>query len=175
MKDCLVVDNTAFQQRKEIFHRVKYFKHFPKFFHYFTIWGLVSHAFLPDSHLFLMIKFQMALQIALGGFYITYIHPKYLYIPFWNIIIRHSPLYVMDFLSHYLPLIYYLFCTKIVYKSSLDFLVGYLPILCYFCLFDIQEMYHFEKRDIFNFVIIAPLVCTFMGLFFYSKGDGNQN
>lgn len=163
MKEYLVIDNHV---GKDI---VKFFSHFnirylPKMLQYYTMWGLFAHFLLPDEyHCLLIMKFQMAMQIALGGFYITYIHPCYLNIPFWKIIVRQIPLYLCDALSHYIPLFYYFVFHEIQYCSLFDFFIGYIPVAIYFCLFDFYNYYHIRQKDFLSLVLIYILFSTFIG------------
>lgn len=167
MNDYFLVDNKVFRNLRELIGRIN-FIHFPKFFRYYTIWGLISHTFLPDSHFFLLVKLQMALQIAIGGFYITYISPRYLILPFWKIMMCEYPLFFCDAISHYLPFLYYLFCYNIQYKSLSDFFVGFAPFLFYFSLHNSFELYHINKVDFFFIAFCYLFLSTFMGIFYFS-------
>lgn len=166
MRDYLVVDNTIRQKCYDLINRID-LRDFNKFFEYYTIWGLLVHFLLPDYGFLLLLKFQMALQIAVGGFYITYVHPRYIFVPFWKIILCQFPLYFADFISHYIPLIYYLTCYQLKYTSFSDFLVGIPPFLCYICLNNFFDKYHIGVNDFFMICFFYIFISTFIGYFFF--------
>lgn len=135
---------------------------------YYTIWGMFAHCLLPNSHFFLILKFQMAMQIACGGFYITYISPKYLKLPFWNIVLKEAPFSICDCISHYIPLLYYIMFHDLSYESKADFLIGYIPFLFYIFNMDFCSLYNVHVFDFVKLLFTYTVVSTFIGylLFF---------
>ena len=162
MKEYFVIDNSIAYRYRELFYHIELIQ-LPKMLQYYTIWGLLAHVLLPDTHNFLICKFQMAMQIACGGFYICYVHPKYLSIPFLRIAVIQNPLYISDFISHYLPFFYYCWFYKIHYVSFLDFLIGYIPLLSYLIFFDFYKMYHITNLDLFYLALLYILPSSLVG------------
>lgn len=140
-----------------------------KLLRYYTIWGILAHCLLPNSHFFLILKFQMAMQIACGGFYITYISPKYLKVPFWNIVLKETPLSICDFISHYIPLFYYIIFHDLTYQSVMDFFIGYIPLIFYIFNMDFCNLYHIHIFDVIKIFFIYSSVSTFIGYLLFKN------
>lgn len=140
-----------------------------KLSNYYTIWGILAHFLLPDTHFLLILKFQMALQIACGGFYITYIYPRYLSIPFWNVIVKDIPLYMCDFISHYIPLIYYILFHDLSYQSKIDFFIGYIPFFIYIFSVDFCNLYHIHILDFAKLILTYSYISIFIGYLLFEN------
>jgi len=140
-----------------------------KLLRYYTIWGMLAHFLLPDYHFLLILKFQMALQIACGGFYITYISPKYLKVPFWNVVLEEIPLSVCDFISHYAPLLYYIIFHDLSYQSKMDFFIGYIPLIFYIYRMDYSSLYHVHIFDVIKIFFLYSFVSTFIGYLLFEN------
>jgi hypothetical protein len=115
------------------------------------------------------LKFQMALQIAYGGFYITYVSPKYLRVPFWNVVLKEIPLSVCDFISHYIPFLYYIIFHDLTYQSVMDFFIGYIPLIFYIYRMDYSSLYHIHIFDVIKIFFLYSFVSTFIGYLLFKN------
>ena len=99
-----------------------YFKIFIRFF---TLWGfLISGLFYTGF----LTKYQesillILITISFFGLIITYVNPKKIVIPYFNIILKGKLLQVLDILGHHIPLIIFLikYNTKIKPDNLLFF------------------------------------------------------
>ena len=132
-------------------------------FSYFTIWTL-SLSFLPiQNPFFLKLKYNMLLQISLGGFYITYICPRILKVEYLNAILRQNVLRIVDISSHHLPLFLFFYQNELPTKFSVkEFFFVNLPILGYLCCFDIQKKYGLCLKDAIFLIFLYGGVSFFL-------------
>ena len=101
-----------------------YFKIFIRFF---TLWGfLISGLFYTGF----LTKYQQSIlliliTISFFGLIITYVNPKKIVIPYFNIILKGKLLQVLDILGHHIPLIIFLikYNTKIKPDDLLFFAI----------------------------------------------------
>jgi len=88
---------------------------------YFTNWILTPFILFlldifPSKYLFTL---KLLLNLgAIGGFYITYIHPRYIYVDTFDIYLSGATLSILDFLFHLLPSLYF---NNWVHKNSIVF------------------------------------------------------
>lgn len=68
---------------------------------YFLLSYLTNFKVLNNSTLLLLVNTG-----SVGGFYITYIHPQRIYVPYFNILLEGFTLQVLDILAHQLPALY---------------------------------------------------------------------
>ena len=123
-------------------------------FSYFSVWNLLLSFFLTkffnENELFYKLKINVLLQTFLGGFYISYINPCYIKIPYLNLIITNSILYSIDFFSHQLPFYYFLlFHSRPMPLSWQEFIFINIPISFYFLFFNYEYRYGININDIF--------------------------
>ena len=124
-------------------------------FSYFSVWNLLLCFFITEyfneNELFYKLKMNVLLQTFLGGLYITYIKPCYIKIPYLNLIITDSILYICDFISHQLPFYYFLFFHyNPIHISLKESIFINIPILIYFLFFNYEYRYGIKINDIIN-------------------------
>lgn len=134
-------------------------------FHYYSVWNLLAFFFLRYTPL----QFDMALQVAIGGFYMTYISPQYIDIYYLNLQVDDLSMQIMDAIAHQLPflitLFYYLKYNN-TYTSCLN-LYTKLPICFYYLIFDVQKYYHIKPFDVFIMVNLYLLSCICLDVMQY--------
>lgn len=111
---------------------------------FFTVWGLCLQALYYFG---ILRKYQFSIlltsiMISLGGFIITYIEPKYIYLPYIDIKLSGKFLMIIDILVHHLPLLGFImrYDTNIKRDSGILFL---LMIIVYLILFNPFKIYNF--------------------------------
>ena len=118
---------------------------FKIFIRYFTLWGFLLFGlyyigFLKqyqESILYTLIL------ISISGLIITYINPKKIVIPYFNIVLNGKLLQFLDILGHHLPLILFLITYDTKIKSdNLLFLLTIFTI--YLCLINPFRTYQFN-------------------------------
>ena len=122
---------------------------------YFTVWTSIVN-FLPLTNpLFIQIKHNMLLQTFIGGFYITFLYPTRLEVPYLNAVIRGKTLILIDIISHQLPFFYFLSqCGIQKITSFSDFWIVNVPILTYIYVHKGLKKYHLLNNDIVNLFMI---------------------
>lgn len=130
-------------------------------FSYYSSWAIVCF-FIPfQTRIFKLMKLHMILHAALGGAYISYIHPKILYVHYMNIILDGLLLQIVDFFAHQVFLLsFHNNIPKVCNLVDLCFVNT--PILIYICNFDIGYRYGLGCSDI----ILLLLVYVFLNLCF---------
>ena len=123
-------------------------------FSYFSVWNLFLFFFITnffnENELLYKLKMNALLQTFLGGFYITYINPCYIKIPYLNLIITDSILYICDFISHQLPFYSFLyFHSHPMDLSWKEFIFINIPISIYFLFFNYEDRYGIKLNDIY--------------------------
>jgi hypothetical protein len=63
---------------------------------YFTVWTSIVNLLPLTTPLFLQIKHNMLLQTFIGGFYITFMYPTKLEVPYLNAVVRGKTLILID-------------------------------------------------------------------------------
>ncbi len=117
---------------------------FKVLFQFFTFWGL----FLQILYYCGFIKkyeyslFFILLIISLGGFFITYINPKKLFIPYFDITIKNNYLKFSDLIFHHLPLLIFLIKAKFRNKDNLG--LAFIIIVLYLFIFNPYYIYKIE-------------------------------
>jgi len=131
------------------------------FFQYYTVWSLIIIVLCRnfDNEYATWIQKNTFIQTAIGGFYITYINPKKIYIPEINLTIRGFILNVLDALTHYTPALLVNGRPSPRKMSVMDFLIINLPMILYLCLMNPIEKYHVQRRDIYNMLVIYIIFC----------------
>ena len=126
-----------------------------EFTSYFTIWTSIVN-FLPFTNpLFLQVKQNMLLQTFIGGFYITFLHPTRLEVPYLNAVIYGKTLILIDMISHQLPFFYFLFQHGIHKIDTFwQFWIINIPILSYIYFHKGLKKYHLGNKDIVNLFLI---------------------
>jgi len=107
------------------------------------------------------------LNISIYGLYITYIHPKQLYIPEFNITFKGKALILCDLLTHQLPLLYYIYYhyyNKIFYKKDNLLLALYIIIL-YFYINDISQIYGVKLYNTYQIIFFNLLLVKIINIF----------
>ena len=140
------------------------------FFSYFTIWTLVGVGYIlsynPSSLFLKGVVKTMVVQSSIGGFYITYIYPRNIYVPYCNIHLRGPWMKILDFFSHHLP-VFWIHLDRNNFSSTKDKiflqqkLFWLVPVLIYISLFSVSIKYHLRNQDIF---ILTGLFLTTLSL-----------
>ena len=95
--------------------------------------------------------------IFIGGLYITYIHPKFIYFPELDYKCKGNTLRLGDIFFHQLPFFYFLyihFSKKKKFKRD-NVIIGLFLIILYFLLFDVCNLYYIEVIDIVKILIVS--------------------
>lgn len=128
------------------------------FYSFFTVWGLclffgIYFNILP-SYLSNSVKAALILS-SVGGFYITFIKPKMLHIPFFPIpiTVKGIPLIIADLLTHHLPTVYAL----LYFPNEGNLTPFAILTLIYIILNDPTHHYLIEP---FDFLIIISIAIT---------------
>lgn len=120
---------------------------------YFSMWNIIIYTFitlfLNEVPIFYKLKMNVLYQTFLGGFYITYIHPKNIKVQYLNLILTDWLLYTVDFLSHQLLF----FHSLLTYKKSIslswtEFIIINIPIFLYIRFFPIFYKYNIEEYNV---------------------------
>lgn len=139
-------------------------------FSYFSVWNLILYFFITEycyeNELLYKLKMNVLLQTFLGGFYITYINPRYIKIPYLNLMITDSILYGTDFISHQLPFYFSLFHSSPIHISLQEFIFMNIPISIYLSVFNYEYRYHINKKDVcilfFSYILSLSLLISFL-------------
>ena len=122
------------------------------FLSYFTIWSLIVfsvYLYFPHPFLFHPMK-TMLLQSSVGGFYITYVYPTELYVPYCKFFMKGWSMKLLDVLSHHLPFLYV--CLYLDDTQNIPFVQKWLsvfPLLFYSQVFCLSEKYWLRANDIY--------------------------
>jgi len=119
------------------FHSISSFHVVDSMMCYFSVWNLllVFIYFISNTPFLYPMVLQTSLQCSIGGFYLTYITPRYYEVPYLNLLIDGTTMNVMDALAHHLPLLLVLRKKKKYDKdkrtTSLLLLQGSIPSFLY--------------------------------------------
>ena len=93
-----------------------------------TLFLLYCLGLLPTTWNFTLLVFLC--RASLGGFYLTYLHPRKIHVDALGVILKGFPLQVFDVLFHQLPLVFFLLTfspgTRIVLLPFLVLMMVYL-------------------------------------------------
>lgn len=130
---------------------------------YFTVWTSIVSLLPLTNPLFIQIKHNMLLQTFIGGFYITFLHPTKLEVPYLNAVIRGKTLLLIDVISHQLPFFYFLSQWGIQKITSFpEFCLVNAPILTYIYVHKGLNKYHLINNDIMNlFLMYSASILAF--------------
>lgn len=118
---------------------------FKVYIRFFTLWGLIIQTLF---YLGLLKKFQesilyIVLLVSVGGFFIVYINPKHILIPYFNIKLKGKLLRILDIIFHHLPLILFLWLyDNSIKKDNLYFL--FIVLIIYIILINPFITYRFK-------------------------------
>lgn len=168
MLNPITLFNLSYEERLQIlniWYKELYF-HWYDPLTYFSVWNIILDfiitKYLNDIPIFYKLKMNVLLQTFIGGFYITYINPRYIKIPYLNLIITDSLLYIIDFFSHQIPFFYSLFYKEEnILISWSDFIIINIPILFYIRFFPIYLKYNIKELDLLNLFIIYIFILYF--------------
>lgn len=108
---------------------------------FFTFWGLflqiLYYCGFIDKYEYSL--FFILLVISLGGFFITYINPKKLFIPYFNITIKNNYLKFSDLILHQIPLLIFLLIAK--FKTKDNLILAFTTIILYLLIFNPYYIY----------------------------------
>lgn len=154
-------------------------------FSYFSTWAICASMIPFQTKLFQLVRFNMILQAAIGGFYITYIHPKEIKIHYLNLIVDGFLLKMIDLVAHQsLLFIYLYFGTGITSANGpnsgpcgsnsgpcgptcfFEYLIMNLPFSIYLMNFDLEEKYGVKQMDLMKMVPFYYLFIFFIFSFF---------
>lgn len=113
---------------------------------YFTLWTWIFFFLFPNSPMNLI----NSMISSVGGFYITYIYPKFLELPFFNIKINGPVLWIVDIFTHQSLFFYQLSQHKDVFHYPTQTLLQYhmLFIVYFFTCFN-PKNYGLRWNDIY--------------------------
>lgn len=116
-------------------------------FRYFTLWTWILF-FIYPSHPINLINSMIS---SVGGCYITYIYPKFLDLPFFNVRITGPKLWMIDFLTHHSLFLYQLKRHTAVFHYPLTTILQYhLLFVLYFATCFQLESYHIRWEDVYT-------------------------
>ena len=136
-------------------------------FEYFSIWTLLLFPIPFQTRLFQLLKYNMILQTCLGGFYITYIHPKIIHVHYLQLDIDKLLLKFIDFCAHHsLLLLYFIIFNDNVFppKSFCEYYIINCPFVFYCLSYSIYHKYGLTFFDMFVLFIVYHLIIF---LFFF--------
>lgn len=134
-------------------------------FSYFTIWSLIA-LFLSqyNSHPFLVcVAKTMIFQSSVGGFYIAYIHPTKLFVPYCKIHMKGSMMKFLDLVFHQFPclvVLYYSYSPPV--SNLVSKYIFVLPLLIYLSFFSLEKQYNLRNIDIFRLGFIMLWVQAYL-------------
>jgi len=116
-------------------------------FRYFTLWTWIIFFIFP-SHPINLINSMIS---SVGGFYITYVYPNFLDLPFFNIRITGPKLWIIDLMTHHSLFFYQLKRHTDVFHYPFATLLQYhLLFIIYFATCFKLESYHIRWCDVYN-------------------------
>jgi len=132
---------------------------------YFTMWSFIVTllaTLFPYWRLSSMAR-TMALQSAIGGGYVAFIHPRSIDVTYCRVRLSGITLYVIDMLSHHLPLLY----TFSMFPPSPDnhhmhkVIFDQVPFLVYLCFFSLRQQYGLRAIDLGNMILLYAILYFF--------------
>jgi len=132
---------------------------------YFTMWSFIVTLLailFPCSMLSNMAR-TMALQSSIGGGYVAFIHPRTIDVTYCRVRLSGITLYVIDILSHHLPLVY----TFSMFPPSTDnhhmhnVIFDQIPFLVYLSFFSLRQQYGLRAIDIGNIILLYAILYFF--------------
>ena len=133
-------------------------------FFYFSAWTLFLLSIpLDPSDSVLKLRRNMALQMFLGGAYITYWRPRYVSVHYMNLILRGYTLMLVDLVSHQLPF-HFIFWQNDhpLLWTWWDRVWTNIPILLYWRFLGLWEYYRLENQDIFALFLLYLFFSFFL-------------
>jgi len=128
---------------------------------YLTIWtGILGMVFcaVPSTEWRARCHRSLALQSAVGGFYLTHVYPRVLTVPFCKMIIRPPMLWFTDFFSHHIPLLLayhkhpeYSWQSP---QSLSEWVCFHLPLLFFFLFMSPSQKYHVSASQLIQMLSI---------------------
>ena len=123
-----------------------------------TLFLLYSLGLLPSTWNFTLLVFLC--RASLGGFYLTYLYPRKIYLDALGVILEGFPLQVFDVLFHQLPLVYFLL------TSSPDTRIVLFPFLVlmivYLFFFNPTKVYRVTWPEIAGIEILSIFLACFL-------------
>ena len=118
---------------------------------------------LDPSDSVLKLRRNMALQMFLGGAYITYWRPRYVSVHYMNLILRGYTLMLVDLVSHQLPF-HFIFWQNDhpLLWTWWDRVWTNIPILLYWRFLGLWEYYRLENQDIFALFLLYVFFSFFL-------------
>ena len=124
-------------------------------FRYFTLWTWIIFFIFP-SHPINLVNSMIS---SVGGFYITYVYPKYLELPFFNITVTGPNLWIIDLVTHHSLFFYQLIRHTAVFHYPFAKILQYhLLFIIYFATCFRLESYHIRWNDVYN-ILVLILFC----------------
>jgi len=134
------------------------------YYSYMTNWILTPFVMflfgiLPQQYLFTLKALVNLGEI--GGFYITYIKPRFIYVDVMNIYLSGTKLRALDFITHLLPCLYFnywLTANNVVFLSE-SFSSFFLYGIVYLLVNDPAKLYRINIKDI-GIIVVSTLLMT---------------
>ena len=126
---------------------------------YFTAWSWIFFILFP-AHPMNLIN---SVICSLGGFYITYIYPRFLYVPYLRRRVHGTELMILDVVTHHSLFVYQMmmyrhrFQYPIIRLVKLHFLFVVYMMTC----FDLKN-YSFRPIDILQMLILYIAIWVFI-------------
>lgn len=131
------------------------------YFSYFTNWTLTLYFIDLYFGLPSICKYSLLLllnTIAIGGLYITYISPKMIYVPVFNVLIKGSYLMILDFIFHMVPCIEY----NIRYRQEKRNKSLYILLISlYYFIMNPYEKYGLTLVDLYIIIVHVFIMTNF--------------
>lgn len=141
---------------------------------YFSTWNIlffICTTYYPvwnTIYIVPLIRKNIAMQCALGGGYITYIHPRSIIIPYLNMELDSILLKLIDLVAHqsfFFYSIHSMYDKKNKISCLFDYIICNSPILLYSLCFSIYSKYRLRQFDIQNLFILYFLCIYLFDLF----------
>ena len=133
------------------------------FYSYMTNWILFSLLLFMSNNFNYKYLFTLKLLLTygfVGGLYITYINPKYIYVKYLDIFLKGKLLYICDFFCHILPLLYlnyWIYKNEIIIRNN-SCIYFVLINLIYLTINDPIKLYNITWVDCYKIFIITMIL-----------------
>ena len=141
---------------------------FSEAFEYFSVWTILVFPIPFKTRIFQLIKMNMILQTCLGGFYISYVHPKIIHVHYLQIDIDRFLLQVIDLFAHHSLLIIHSFIFDNVFPpiSGAEYSIINMPFIFYCLSYDIHHKYGLSyQSDMIVLFVLYHCILLFFFLF----------
>jgi len=134
-------------------------------FQYFSVWTVLVYPIPFQTRLLQLVKMNMILQTCLGGFYITYVHPKIIHVHYLQLDLDRLLLQLIDFFAHHSLFLLYpcIFDNVFPPVSGAEYWIINLPFFIYCLSYDIHHKYglsyHSDMIVLFFLYHLILVIC----------------